>query len=189
MRGSQQPPVTTSQWLLNYVVWKNSVQIKITFEFFLSFFLFDPSTFFLSERKLKRMSCWMFGDFLCGHHKRNMTVSFKKKKNNFSDRWKSISFSGYILLLIGVRPNTEDAARGQRRDPSGAAVPGRRTRDASGGSVLLTEPWPLHHLFSAAAWHRHGRHSCLEQDSHHDGSFSRGSKTKRPFKGPAIVRP
>lgn len=71
----------------------------------------------------------------------------------------AFSFSGYVLLLTGVRPNTEDAASGQRRDPSGAAVPGRRTRDASGGSVLLTAPWlPSSSLFwVVAAWHHHGR--------------------------------
>lgn len=35
--------------------------------------------------------------------------------------------SGYVLLLAGVRPNTEDPFGRQRRDQSGTALSGRRT--------------------------------------------------------------
>lgn len=46
-----------------------------------------------------------------------------------------LSSPGHLLLLAGLRPHTEDPASRQRRDPSGAPLPGRCSRDATRGSV------------------------------------------------------
>lgn len=60
---------------------------------------------------------------------------WKELKTQYCDWFKMSLSLGYILLLAGVRPNTEDPPSRQRRDQSGAALPGRRPRNATRGSV------------------------------------------------------
>lgn len=81
----------------------------LLFSFVFSFYnLIHHANIFviLSERKLKRLkrlSCWMSGDFLCSHHERNMTVFLKKQihlKNAVTDEIPSLSQDTFFYSLV-----------------------------------------------------------------------------------------